>query len=444
MDAELVADGLRHHHLSEREVIAAGLAAARLGADRLIAIEGASGIGKTRLLELTRALAGEEFDVFLARGAELEQQLAYGLCTQLFERRLTTMSPRERERERALAGMATHAQAALGFGGFVESPNVELHGLYWLTVNLAGRRPLLVLLDDLHYADEPSLRWLHYLIGRLDGLPALIVAATRPSSRDLIVTLLADRAAQVLAPAALSESAARQLVRRRFGDAPDAGFAAACRASTAGNPFLLIELLAALEAHGIQPAGMTASSLQAVRPRSVARSALARLARLGAEATRLTQAVIVLGSCALSEAAELSQVDPEAAAQAADDLAREGILRRGPRSRSCIRSSVRRSPVRCRSSSVCAISSPTAGSSLASSRPPCSTIVTRAPKRRMNWPSSTPTRAATEDHDALGDLSQRRCFRVGALRLKRLSADLDLARASDAPVALEDVDSWSQ
>ena len=179
---------------AERGRIAAALEAARAGGGALLAIEGEAGIGKTRLLALARELAGERFEVLSARGAELEQRLAYGVCTQLFERRLAAMSPGEREQ--VLAGAAVHAQAALGLGEGSESPNVELHGLYWLVANLAGQRPLLLLVDDLHWGDEPSLRWLHYVSGRLDGLRALVVVATRPSDRPLVVALLADSGAR--------------------------------------------------------------------------------------------------------------------------------------------------------------------------------------------------------------------------------------------------------
>ena len=52
-----------------------------------------------------------------------------------------------------------------------------LHGLYWLTVNLADAGPLVLTVDDAHWADPPSLRFLGYLSRRLDGMPVLLVAA---------------------------------------------------------------------------------------------------------------------------------------------------------------------------------------------------------------------------------------------------------------------------
>ena len=312
---------------AERGRIVAALEVARGGGGALLAIEGEAGIGKTRLLALARELAGDTFEVLRARGAELEQQLAYGVCTQLFERRLQAMS--SGERERALAGAAVHAQAALGFGEGSESPNVELHGLYWLAANLAGERPLLLLVDDLHWGDEPSLRWLHYVAGRLDGLRVLVVVASRPSDRPLVAALLADSGVPALRPAGLSEAAVTGLVADRLGGDAHPAFVSACRNATLGNPFLIVELLTALAADGAAPTLDAAGGLREVRPRAIARSMLARLARLGPSATALAQSVAVLEECSLAEAGALADLDPGHAAVAADQLAREGILRPG-------------------------------------------------------------------------------------------------------------------
>jgi hypothetical protein len=53
-----------------------------------------------------------------------------------------------------------------------------LHGLYWLAANLAARAPLLLTLDDAHWADVASLRWLSYLHQRLADLPILVALTT--------------------------------------------------------------------------------------------------------------------------------------------------------------------------------------------------------------------------------------------------------------------------
>ena len=153
--------------------------AARDGAGRFVLLEGGAGIGKTGLLTAAREWGREAgMDVLHARGGELEREFSYGIVRQLFEPALA--GARGRSRAEILSGAA--ALAAPLFGGdyladggstAAESGFATVHGLFWLTANLAGRRPLMLAVDDLHWADKPSLRWLSYLIRRLEGLPLL-------------------------------------------------------------------------------------------------------------------------------------------------------------------------------------------------------------------------------------------------------------------------------
>jgi predicted ATPase len=53
--------------------------------------------------------------------------------------------------------------------------------LFWLTANLCARKPLLLVVDDLHWADVPSLRFLTYLLPRLEGMPLMVLAGLRPA-----------------------------------------------------------------------------------------------------------------------------------------------------------------------------------------------------------------------------------------------------------------------
>lgn len=66
-----------------------------------------------------------------------------------------------------------------------------LHGLYWLTVNLTPRA-LLLAIDDLHWCDRPSLRFIAYLLRRLEGLPALVLGTLRPAEPGADAALLAE------------------------------------------------------------------------------------------------------------------------------------------------------------------------------------------------------------------------------------------------------------
>ena len=160
---------------------------ASAGRGSLLLLEGPAGIGKTRLV-LAAGRHGRELGLttLSARGSELEQDFAYGLVRQLFEAPLVAASPPERAE--LLAGAAGHAAGLFGLaaaredvaGALLDPSFAILHGLYWLCANLGRRSPLLLCIDDVHWADQASLRFLHYLGRRLDELPVAVVAAARP------------------------------------------------------------------------------------------------------------------------------------------------------------------------------------------------------------------------------------------------------------------------
>ncbi|HEY6597355.1 MAG TPA: hypothetical protein VI011_25115 [Asanoa sp.] len=83
--------------------------------------------------------------------------------------------------EALLAGAARQAAPVFSSAGAATEMGT-LHGLYWLTANLC-ERPAMLVVDDLHWADAASLRFLVHLANRLDGLPLLVAAAARAGSR---------------------------------------------------------------------------------------------------------------------------------------------------------------------------------------------------------------------------------------------------------------------
>jgi DNA-binding CsgD family transcriptional regulator len=334
----------RAHALFERESelteLAALLDSARGGRGGLVVVEGPAGIGKTRLLGAVRDAAGERgVESLAARGGELERELPFGVVRQLFERRLHRAAARERER--LLEGPAGLSSSVLlngagdgGAGGVGGRSHAVLHGLYWLTSNLAERGPLLLCVDDAHWADAASLGFLHYLARRVDDLPLLLVVTLRPadagSQGEPVARLRGEPLATVLRPAPLSRGAVSDLVRARLGAAAAPEFCEACHTATRGNPFLAHELLGELEAVGIPPSAGEAPKVSRLVPDAVARQALGRLARLPAEATALARAVALLGSdVELRLAGRLAGLDYRAAADAADALARAELLRPG-------------------------------------------------------------------------------------------------------------------
>ena len=163
------------------------------GRARTALIEGPAGIGKTRLLSALKDGAGERgLRILNARGSELEREFPFGVVRQLFEPALRE-APNRTELFEGAAEIAGSVFGAPGeeLGGSDASFAV-LHGLYWLTLDLAGDEPLLLAVDDIQWCDRPSLRLLAYLVRRLEGQPILIAATVRTGEPAVDAALLAE------------------------------------------------------------------------------------------------------------------------------------------------------------------------------------------------------------------------------------------------------------
>ena len=307
------------------------------GSARMALIEGRAGMGKSRLLaELRSAAQAGGLRVLSARGSEIEQAFPFGAVRQLFEPLLVEPGAREHW----LSGAAAPAAAVFDSPGAVEEEAPQdvsfaaLHGLYWLTLNIAAEQPLLLAIDDLHWCDRPSLRFVAYLARRLEALPLGTACALRsgePGTDPVLLGEIAqDPATLSIQPRALSEAGVSRLVAARLGD-PDSAFAAACHRATGGNPLLLRQLLTSLEAEGIRPEARSAAVVRDIGPRAVSRTVLLRLARLPGEAAEVARAVAVLGQGAgLPEVAALTELTEAEVAEATAALARVEILHSEP------------------------------------------------------------------------------------------------------------------
>ena len=153
-----------------------------------------------------------------------------------------------------------------------------LYGLFWVTANIAADGPLLLLIDDLHWCDQASLRFVAYLERRLEGLNVLVAAAARtseePSDSRLLAEIADDPVAVSVHPHELSEAAVTELVRGRLGADAEQPFCAACHQSTGGNPLLVRELLKTLQAENVRPDRAHADAIREVGPRAVSRTVL--------------------------------------------------------------------------------------------------------------------------------------------------------------------------
>lgn len=313
---------------------------AKRGSGAALVISGRAGIGKSTLLHVTSATAyAHTFTVLSARGSEFEGDLAFGVVHQLFGPVLAGLA--EGMRARLLEGAARLASGALGLDDDrLTQPALFLrpegafatdHGLYWLVSNLSEQGPLLIELDDAQWADPPSLRALGFLTARIEDLPVALVLAARselPPRQERLLTALAEAPRATLCePQALSETAVARMVRERVGEHADEEFCRACYRATSGNPFLTRELLGSLVREQIAPTAALAGRVLGMRSPTIARSVQGRLRRLSTEATRLAEALTVLGpGTRAADAALLAGLEPAAARSAAMALTRADIL----------------------------------------------------------------------------------------------------------------------
>lgn len=319
---------------SELKSLDEALDAARQGKGGVTVIEGAAGVGKSTILAHGCDRARDaDFLVLGANGNELERVFPFGVAIQL----LAEPALRGARRDPELFSGAAELAMPLLEGRAAAPPGDPasafplLHGLHWLVAGLAERSPLLIAVDDAHWVDAPSLRFLAYLAQRLEALPVALALTVRsgeavaPETGSRIAQLRDHPLAKTMALAPLGEESTRAMVAHELQRA-DWELGSAFFAATDGNPFLLRELLGAAREEG----EITAAGVEKLRPAGVRASILVRLGRLGEDARRLALATAVLGRAASSRrAGELAGLDREATAGALGALAAAHILAPG-------------------------------------------------------------------------------------------------------------------
>jgi DNA-binding CsgD family transcriptional regulator len=324
--------------LLEREAetaqIGRGLDAAAAGAGGLIVIDGAAGIGKTTLMDEAASLAEARGMVVLrARGSIMEKEFAFGVVIQLLAPSIEPLGPTVREQ--LFAGAAGLARPL-----FEDVPDrapsderlfARFHGLHWLCARLAEAMPLAVLVDDAHWADEPSLRFLAYLEARLEELPvcAILAARTGEPAPEPLTGMVERELRTAVRPPPLSPAAVATLVRSGLGDDMGDEICAACAQATAGNPLLARQLITALGERGVEPTSLGVGAVAAMGPPSVARFVSARLRQRPAAVATVARALAILGDDAsLADTAAVAGLDRDATARAVDELIDAELLHR--------------------------------------------------------------------------------------------------------------------
>ncbi|MER6127346.1 AAA family ATPase [Streptomyces sp. NPDC001795] len=309
---------------NELKVAAEALRLAVHGSGSLVVIGGPPGIGKSALLteigELAARLATGPATgptspsrplVMRAYAAPAERDFPLGLTRQLLEPVLKSGS----FVRRWCSGPARPALAFLQ--GDPESPRqhspTTLRALLSMVENMSRDRVLVLLIDDLHWADEGSLDWLDQLVKQVTHrgiLVAVTVCEGEPAAEPPGIRPLAA-AEHTLLPAPLGTAAVHDLILDRLGTPADAEFAAECHDATRGNPLHLVSLLQECQTRGITPVAAEASTVSTLVPPPLRRRLLLCLRDQPPSVLAVARALTVLGDDADPQVVgELAGLDP--------------------------------------------------------------------------------------------------------------------------------------
>ncbi|WP_405982211.1 ATP-binding protein [Streptomyces sp. NBC_00158] len=270
----------------------------------LLALSGPAGLGKTTLLaEVRRRALARACTLLAARGGEQEQTQPFHVARQLIQPQLAGRP--EAELRAALGSWYAIVGPALGLcapaQGAPPDPQGLRDGLDWVLTHLTVQRPPVVLvLDDAHWADPESLGWLAGFAPRAEHLPLLLVTAYRPDELPAhaeAFRTLPGRAGQrplILNP--LSADAVSTLVRETVGAHAEEAFCREAWAVTTGNPFEAVELTAKVRAKGLAPVEASAPLLADLAAAQRGSGLVARLHSLGPSTVRFAWACAVLGT----------------------------------------------------------------------------------------------------------------------------------------------------
>jgi DNA-binding SARP family transcriptional activator len=327
-------------------VLDASLAGAAAGRGRLVLVAGEPGIGKTRLAEeATRRAAARDLRVAWGRCYEGEGAPAFWPWVQVMRELLADVAPGE------LGGVLGRSGGELSqllpelkelVPGLEPPPLVELAAarfrLYQAVTELLRRlgnaRPLLVVVDDLHWADAASLGLLAFLATELRATRLVVlgtyrdveVAAGEPLA-EALGALAREPVVERIALGGLSNAEVARLVASAIGIRPGERLVRAVHERTDGNPFFITELLRLLQSEGDLLADDALAAARREIPVGVRDVLRRRLARLPEQ----TNAVLLVAAVAgrdfdLDLIQTVTRLDEEGALEAIEAAVVAGLV----------------------------------------------------------------------------------------------------------------------
>ena len=303
------------------------------GRGHVATVVGEAGIGKTRLVgALVAAALAEGCRVLIGHGHESDSILPFGPWVDACRSGGLTTD------EEALAGLHPALRAELtrlfpeaARPGLPPASDSALHlfeSVSGLIEQVAAGRPLVIVLEDLHWADEMTLRLLAFVSRRVAAWPVLLVTTARPeeTAGDSLprramedLSRASDAISVALSPLSRSDTTrlVRALTRAGSGDRAPAHVEERIWAMSEGNPFVAVEAMRALDQDGGELA----------LPARVRELIARRLDRLGPRAQELAAVAAVIGRrfdfAILQAAGGMGERD---AAEAVEEMVRHHVL----------------------------------------------------------------------------------------------------------------------
>jgi DNA-binding NarL/FixJ family response regulator len=279
------------------------------GNRQAVFIGGEPGAGKTRLAaEVAGTLAHHDVAVLVGRSTA-DEDVPYAPFAEALDRLLTATPPGSvadlladagPQLRRLSAQVDRHLPDARPAADVASPRQALFDALTGFLRRLAIDRPIALILDDLHWAQLPTLAMLEHVLIACADVRMLVVSTfrtTEPDRSDELTTRLAELhrfdGVRRLDLAGLDTEAIAEFVSRTQQLAPASARTAAAllRDKTGGNPFFLTELVNDLELRG----GLATLSVQQTVPASIGDAIALRLAGLGAGVRAVIEQAAVLG-----------------------------------------------------------------------------------------------------------------------------------------------------
>jgi DNA-binding winged helix-turn-helix (wHTH) protein/tetratricopeptide (TPR) repeat protein len=265
----LMSDSLRSVFVGrEREMddLRGGLEEANSGHGRLMLIAGSPGVGKTRLsTELAKLANGRDMVVLVGHCSEQDDAVPYLPFVEVLETGVDRAHGPEElhallkdqgpELSRILPKLKRLAPDLAPAELSPEQARRHVFGSYYdFIARMARKKPTLLIVEDLHWADAGTLSLLLYLANRISDLPLALIGTHRDAEADIsgdlaatLENLVRGRAALRINLKGLAVSQVGDMVKALSGKEPPSAVVREIYAETNGNPFFIEELLRYLE-----------------------------------------------------------------------------------------------------------------------------------------------------------------------------------------------------